>query len=274
MPNNPPKIIAMKGRKQVGGIASGEKGTTTTVVLCGSATGFYVPPLFIFPRVKNNVEQMIGTPPGSIQENFVTGWIQTHIFEKWLLHYIRHSNSSKQNPSLLILDGHSTHTKSLSILDLARENGVHMLCLPPHTTHRLQPLDVCVMKPLSTHLALETKRFLFQNPGCSVTLKQIGAIFGKAYHSGCTAASLISGFEKCGINPLDEKRFVGRYMAASVTNIPLSVEQDVQVHASIQEQDMESETHQHAVNTLCQPDDQQASPSLDKVETAPDSTLH
>ena len=94
---------------------------------------------------------------------------------------------------------------------------------------------------------------------------------------------MISGFEKCGINPLDEERFVGRYVASSVTNIPLSVEQDLQVHASsIQEQghpsthdeDMESEPQQHAVNELGQPDDQPASPSLDKVQTVPGSTLH
>ena len=221
VPNHPPKIVALKGRKQVGGLASGEKGTTTTLVLCGSASGYYVPPLFIFPRVNNNPQLMIGAPAGSIQENFSTGWIQTHIFLKWFEHFVRHTNSSVHNPSLLILDGHSTHTKNLKLLDLARDSGVSILCLPPHTTHRLQPLDVCVMKPLSTNLSLESKRFMFQNPGSAITLYQVAAIFGKAYQKGCTSASIISGFEKCGIHPIDQERFSEMYSAASVTNIPI-----------------------------------------------------
>ena len=221
VPNHPPKIVALKGRKQVGGLASGEKGTTTTLVLCGSASGYYVPPLFIFPRVNNNPQLMIGAPAGSIQENFPTGWIQTHIFLKWFEHFVRHTNSSVHNPSLLILDGHSTHTKNLKLLDLARDSGVSILCLAPHTTHRLQPLDVCVMKPLSTNLSLESKRFMFQNPGSAITLDQVAAIFGKAYQKGCTSASIISGFEKCGIHPIDQERFNEMYSAASVTNIPI-----------------------------------------------------
>lgn len=66
VPNRPPKIIALKGRKQVGTIASGEKGQTVTSVICGNAVGNFVPPLLIFPRVKQNVELMRGVPQGSI----------------------------------------------------------------------------------------------------------------------------------------------------------------------------------------------------------------
>ena len=139
--NNPPRIVALKERKQVGGLVSGERGITTTLVLCGSASGYFVPPFFIFPRVKNNPQLMVGAPPGSIQQNCSTGWIQSSIFLTWLEHFVRHTNSSKENPSLLILNGHTTHTKNLELIDLARESGVYMLCLPPHTTHRLQPFN-------------------------------------------------------------------------------------------------------------------------------------
>ena len=154
VPNNPPKIIAKMGRKQVCGITSGEKGETTTLKLCGRASGLFIPPLFIFPRVKNNMELMIGAPPGSVMVNFSTGWVQTYIFINWFKHYVKHTHSSKENPSVLLLDGHSTHTKSIELIDLARENGVPIVCLLPHTTHRLQPLDVTVMKPFSSNETL------------------------------------------------------------------------------------------------------------------------
>ena len=51
---------------------------------------------------------------------------------------------------LLILDGHSTHTKNLEALVLARDYGIVMLSLPSHTTYRLQPLDRSFFKALNS----------------------------------------------------------------------------------------------------------------------------
>ncbi len=42
---------------------------------------------------------------------------------------------------LLILDGHSSHV-GYEVRELAVKNQVHLLKLPPHTTHLLQSLDV------------------------------------------------------------------------------------------------------------------------------------
>ena len=53
-----------------------------------------------------------------------------------------------QRPQLLVLDGHSSH-ESLAILELAIQHDIHILCLPPHTTHALQPLDRSVFGPLN-----------------------------------------------------------------------------------------------------------------------------
>lgn len=44
------KILTEKGLKQVGFITSWERGKNTTVVCAFSASGFYVPPMFIFAR--------------------------------------------------------------------------------------------------------------------------------------------------------------------------------------------------------------------------------
>lgn len=35
--------------------------------------------------------------------------------------------------------------------NIAQQNHLVMLCLPPHTAHRLQPLDVRINIPVSTH---------------------------------------------------------------------------------------------------------------------------
>lgn len=58
---------------------------------------------------------------------------------------VKHLTS--KNPVLLIFDGHHSHI-SFELIELARKNNIHLLCLPPHTTHPLQPLDVGVFGPL------------------------------------------------------------------------------------------------------------------------------
>jgi hypothetical protein len=47
----PGKIVARKGKKDVGILRSAERGKNITVLMCTNAAGTYVPPLIIFPRV-------------------------------------------------------------------------------------------------------------------------------------------------------------------------------------------------------------------------------
>ena len=63
-------------------------------------------------------------------------------FRDVFLPYAQKKNTSEK-PILLVWDGHGSH-ESLGIIDLAIENNIILLSLPPHTTHKLQPLDVGV----------------------------------------------------------------------------------------------------------------------------------
>lgn len=49
---------------------------------------------------------------------------------------------------VLILDGHGSHGNSVETLKYAEANNVFLLCLPPQTTHYLQPLDRSDFKSL------------------------------------------------------------------------------------------------------------------------------
>ena len=48
--HRPSGIIARRGRKQIGALTSGERGTLVTMALAVSATGASIPPYFVFPR--------------------------------------------------------------------------------------------------------------------------------------------------------------------------------------------------------------------------------
>ncbi|KAI8761706.1 tigger transposable element-derived protein 6 [Biomphalaria glabrata] len=86
--SNNAKIIALKGKKQIGVLSSAERGRTVTTVICMSAAGEYVPPMFIFPCQRMKMEQMDGAPPGSIYTCHKTGWIQLDLFTQWFRHFI------------------------------------------------------------------------------------------------------------------------------------------------------------------------------------------
>ena len=60
------------------------------------------------------------------------------LYLKWFKFFL--ANIPPTRPVLLIEDGHASHLL-LEVIQLARDNNVHILCLPAHTTHILQPLD-------------------------------------------------------------------------------------------------------------------------------------
>ena len=51
-------------------------------------------------------------------------------------------------PLLFIVDGHGSHV-TWDFLSYCLKNNILILCLPPHSTHLLQPLDVRIFSPLN-----------------------------------------------------------------------------------------------------------------------------
>ena len=50
---------------------------------------------------------------------------------------------------MLLVDGHASHITTAAI-QYCVDYKIILLCLPPHTTHLLQPLDVGIFSPLAT----------------------------------------------------------------------------------------------------------------------------
>ena len=61
---------------------------------------------------------------------------------------------------MLILDGHYSHTSNMKVIEKAKENHISLVCLPPKTTHRLQPLDRFFMEPLKIYYSEKIRRLL------------------------------------------------------------------------------------------------------------------
>jgi hypothetical protein len=209
------KVFAAKGRKQVGSLTSAERGILSTVVICMSAGGIFVPPMIIFPRVRMKEELMDGAPPGTEFACHKSGWMQLEIFTRWFTHFLKYAKPTAEDPCLLILDGHVTHTKNLEFINMARENFVTVLCLPPHCSHKLQPLDVAFMGPLNTFYVQEIEKYLKNNPGRTISQFQVSKLFAGAYLRAGTPTTAINGFRRCGIVPYNPHVFSDADFVAS-----------------------------------------------------------
>lgn len=214
------KILALKGKRQVGSVASGERGVNTTMVVCASAAGQFVAPMIIFKRKRANPDLRVGAPPDCLVEISDTGYINKELFVTWLKSFIDAVKPTRTNKVLVVLDGHSTHSKNLEAIELARNNGVIMLQLPGHTTHRLQPLDVAVFKPLELYYTEGNEKWLRTNPGLTVSQYQVAQLIGEAYTRAAVLANAMNGFKKTGIWPVDRNVFSDVDYAPSDVFIP------------------------------------------------------
>ena len=206
------RVLARRGQKVVWELTSGERGRTHTLVVCGSASGYALPPLMIFPRVRVGDKLKSGAPPGTIFEGSPKGWINKDIFYRWMDFFI--ANIPSARPVLLIYDGHASHI-SMEVIEKARKNDIHLLCLPSHCSHILQPLDVSIMSSLKLHFSKVCRRFLVNNAGRVITEQDLAGLVGEAWPLALTPSNIIAGFCKSGIYPLNPGRISDRLLGPS-----------------------------------------------------------
>jgi hypothetical protein len=98
------------------------------------------------------------------------GWTDDFIYSEWFRKgFVPAANTQNLLDQLILLiyDGNRSYT-TVEIINSALENNIHLFCLPPHTIHQLQPLDVSVFGPL--------QRAWFN--WCDQVLEETGEVMG------------------------------------------------------------------------------------------------
>lgn len=214
------KVIACKNVKQVGKMTSGERGTLVTMLATINAAGNSVPPFMVFPRVHFKEAMLHGAPPGTVGAAHQSGWMTSENFLSFMHHFIVSTKCSKERPVLLILDNHESHL-SIETIDVAKNNGVIMLTLPPHCSHKMQPLDRSVYGPFKTYYNQECNIFMVNHPSQAITIHNIAEIVGHAYPLAFTPKNITNGFKVSGIYPYNPNIFTeDDFLSSYVTDRP------------------------------------------------------
>ncbi len=217
VPSKLARVIAEKGSKEVTQIVSAERGVHVTTCCIIAANGTFLPPCFVFPRVNFKAWMLTGAPPGSLGLAHRSGWMTADNFVKVMEHFVAKSNASKENPALLIYDNAECHL-SIEAINVAKNNGVTILTLPPHSSHETQPLDKTVFSPFKHYYDEALNKEMLTNPGQHITIYQIAACVGYACDHALTPANIRKGFSETGIFPMNRNIFTAAdYLPAHVT---------------------------------------------------------
>lgn len=169
-----------------------------TCLACINALGKKIPPVLIYPGTSGDLWSSWTQDVDEEDEIFFTttlnGWSSHQVGMSWLRDvFHRFTKPSRVTTKrLLLLDGHSSHI-NLAFVDWADRNGIILLVFPPHTTHRLQPLDVGCFQPLSTAYSIELDKLMNSSGGrVSMTKTLFYPMFREAWQNSFTAENICS----------------------------------------------------------------------------------
>jgi hypothetical protein len=187
-----------------------------TAMCAISASGIAFKPFIVLPNLKG-LKKLAEIPDVHFATS-LTGWMNRNVFLAWTICFCSELSvyrltlpeGIRDEPVLLILDGHNSRVNltALMILDLF---NVDVLCLPAHSTHVVQPIDVAVAAPLKTYFKQEFAERIHELLAVDPTKREksdtlrylICTAFIDAYRKATTRSNCAAGFGKSGMAPFN-----------------------------------------------------------------------
>jgi hypothetical protein len=173
-----------------------------TLVQGVAATGRIIPPFLIFAG-----KVLISTWYANLPRNWViavspTGWINNDLALAWLKHFDAYTKASSAGAyRLLIIDGYESHCL-VEFQNYCKENKIIALCMPPHSSHLLQPLDVVCYSLLKRHYG-DGISLLARSRIHHINKDTFLPAFRAAFEKTFTTENVCAGFRGAGLVPYD-----------------------------------------------------------------------
>ena len=167
-----------------------------------NSTGWTIPPFIIF---KAAVHLSAWYEDSVLPCNWVitlseNGWTTNEIGYEWIQHFNKYTKERTIGQyRLLILDGHESHI-SAQFQQYCKKHNIITLCMPPHSSHLLQPLDVGCFGPLKAAYNRQIENLMRLRINHITKLEFLPA-FKEAFNIAFTKQNIKSGFRATGLVP-------------------------------------------------------------------------
>ena len=196
-------VTSSDGRSKAKKVQPGNR-EWVTVIQGVNSQGWTVPP-FIVVAGKNHLAswyQNSGFPPNWVIAVTENGWTTNERGMDWIRHFDKHTRARTMGGyRLLILDGHESH-HSDEFEEYCKENNIITLCMPPHSSHILQPLDIGCFSPLKKAYGRQIEDMMRAHI-THITKDDFFPAFYNAFSAAMTDSNIQGGFKGAGLVPFN-----------------------------------------------------------------------
>ena len=204
-------VVVPAGEKAVQFKAQPGNGHGATAIECIGSGGQVLLPLIITEGKLDTVgeqRQMQDIPATWCFSKTARGYTNNEPAIEWC-EKIFDATTRPSLPSawhLLIMDGHKSHTSSEFLAALWRQCIVPF-CLPAHSTHIMQPLDVSIFGPLTAAYRRAVADVAQYMPSAGINKAQFGNLYSHASTKVLTSVAANKAFQHSGmtVNPNPDK---------------------------------------------------------------------
>jgi 4-hydroxybenzoate polyprenyltransferase len=135
------------------------------------------------------------------------GWTTDKTAVEWLekLFIPLTAPSRPQEKRLLVLDGHGSH-ETTDFMYLCFQHNIHLLYLPPHTSHVLQPLDLSVFSALKHYYRKQIGYLSLLTDSSPVGKQNFLLCYQKARKEALSISNIKSGWKASGLWPVSSAK--------------------------------------------------------------------
>jgi hypothetical protein len=173
-----------------------------TAIVAANARGWPIPPFIILKGAQqyDTWHQSIADRPQWVLSISEKGWTSIEHGFKWLKHFDKHTKASTTGAyRLLIMDGHDSHN-SIEFRDYCKERNIITLCMPPHSSYLLQPLNIGCFGPLKRAYSKEIESLIRCRIN-HITKEDFLPAFKAAFDNAITDKNIAGGFRGTGLVP-------------------------------------------------------------------------
>lgn len=196
------KVITSAEAERTNAIQPGNR-EWVTVIESINSTGWVLPPMIIFKAQLHQKSWYDNLPLHwriAVSDN---GWTTDALGLEWLKKQFVPFTEARTvgKYRLLILDGHGSHVTA-EFDQYCKENSVVWLCMPPHSSHFLQPLDVSCFAGLKRSYGLKVQEEM--RAGINhVDKDDFIGLYTKARTATYSSDTVRSGFKATGLVPFN-----------------------------------------------------------------------